>query len=380
MRSLRRLCVVGPFHGPSGYDHHVRAFVRELHRQGVRLQLIDVPDWSPARLAPAQRDPWFDDLDTEIDAPVVLHFTMPHHVHADPARANVNYTMFEATHVPARWIGHNLTHDLVIVPTASSRDAWTRSGMPPERIAVCPLGVDTAGFDGMAEPLPLVDAAGEAIGRFAVRFLNVSEIGPRKNLLGLLRAWLRATTAADDAVLILKLGAYAPGSRARFDAWLRQAQHEAGRKIEAAAPIHVITVIYADRDLPRLYATATHYLSLSHGEGWDQPMVEAASSDLRLIAPDHSAYQAYLDPTIATLIPAREASVDLSPSDPQASLFERGRWWDPDEDAAIAAIRAAIDGDDTPQASARSRIVREFTWEHAARRLQDILSRVPDSA
>ena len=109
-------------------------------------------------------------------------------------------------------------------------------------------------------------------------------------------------------------------------------------------------------------------------------MVEAASSDLRLIAPDHSAYRAYLDPTIAKLLPAREASVDLGPSDPQASMFERGRWWDPDEEAAIAAIRAAIDGEDTPQASPRSRIVREFTWEHAARRLQDILSRVADSA
>ena len=29
--------------------------------------------------------------------------------------------------------------------------------------------------------------------------LNVSEVTPRKNLLGLLRTWIRATTAADDA-------------------------------------------------------------------------------------------------------------------------------------------------------------------------------------
>ena len=42
---ITALRVRGPFRGPSGYDHYVREFVRELVRQGVAIQLVDLPDW-----------------------------------------------------------------------------------------------------------------------------------------------------------------------------------------------------------------------------------------------------------------------------------------------------------------------------------------------
>jgi hypothetical protein len=47
----------------------------------------------------------------------------------------------------------------------------------------------------------------------------------------------------------------------------------------------MIEGFFADSAMPRLYAAATHYISMSFGEGWDQPMLEAAASGLRLIAP-----------------------------------------------------------------------------------------------
>ena len=105
--TLRALKVVGPFRGPSDYDHHTREFVRELVRQGVAVQLADMPQWGPARLADDQRDAWFDSLARPVDARVVLHFAMPHQVDPDPERANVNYTMFEATRIPQHWVAHN---------------------------------------------------------------------------------------------------------------------------------------------------------------------------------------------------------------------------------------------------------------------------------
>jgi hypothetical protein len=54
--------------------------------------------------------------------------------------------------------------------------------------------------------------------------------------------------------------------------------------------------------MPGLYAAATHYWSMTHGEGRDQPMTEAAASGLRLITPDHTAYRTYLDPSAGTLL------------------------------------------------------------------------------
>ena len=101
-----------------------------------------------------------------------------------------NYSMFEATRVPRRWVAHNLRHDLVVVPTASSRHAWLESGFPADRIRLCPLGVDPGRFRPDAEPSRLTDASGRLIRDYRVRVLNVSEPGPRKNLAALLRVWI----------------------------------------------------------------------------------------------------------------------------------------------------------------------------------------------
>ena len=371
-RTLSRLLVRGPFRGPSGYDRHVRAFTRELVRQGVAVQLVDVPEWSSATLPEGTLDPFFDSLVDPVDAQVALHFTMPHQVTPFDGYRNVNFTMFEATRVPYAWIDANRTHDLLIVPTESSRRAWIASGMPPDRIALCPLGIDPDDFGGNPKPLDFGDESGFLERR--VRFLNVSELGPRKNTRGLIRAWMRATDASDDAVLMLKLGNYAAGWLELLKKQIAEDEERLGLSLDAAAPVAWIEDVLPDWAMPQLFATATHYISLSHGEGWDQTMMEAAASGLRLIAPDHSAYQAYLDSTVATMIPSREVPATFDGDPSLQELFVGASWWKPDEDAAAAAIRRAIDGQDDPNVRARERVLTQFTWSAATRRLIEILS------
>jgi glycosyltransferase involved in cell wall biosynthesis len=294
---------------------------------------------------------------------------MPHQVIPYEGRVNVNYTMFEATRVHPSWIGHNSRHALVIVPTESSRRAWLNSGLDPGKIRVSPLGIDVARFGGTIAPRSIATAEGESIARYRTRFLNISELSPRKNQLGLLRAWLRATTSNDDAILVLKLGLYSPGWQQEWDSAVHRLQEEIGKRLDESAPLFVMHDILADYEMPGLYAAATHYISLSFGEGWDQPMFEAAASGCRLIAPDHSAYQAYLDRSTATLIPSHEVPAHFPGGGTTGQLFKHASWWAPDESAAVAAIRAAIDGRDAPGGAARTRVLRDFTWERTTEQL-----------
>lgn len=376
MKAPRSLRVRGPYRGPSGYDHHVREYVRALHRLGVAIQLVDFPEWGSARLPLDARDPWFETMTEPVDARATLHFTMPHQVRPDGAALTVNYTMFETTRIPAIWADHSKRHDLVIVPTESSRRAWLAGGVEPERLQVCPLGIDAALYGRPHLPLVLRDAWGQPLERYAVRLLSVAEVGPRKNLIGLVRAWMLATRPDDDAVLILKLGAYLPGARAVFEQDLARLQIALGRRLSDAAPLCLLFDLFADDAMPRLYAAATHYISLSHGEGWDQAMVEAAVSGLRLIAPVHSAYTAYLDATAAQLIHSREVPAVFEGGAEIGDLFRGLTWWEPDEEEAIAAIRAAIAGHDRVLRSPRERLLRDLTWDAAARRLVSILGQL----
>jgi glycosyltransferase involved in cell wall biosynthesis len=368
------LIIHGPFHGPTGYDRHVRGFARALHELGVAIQLVDLPEWGPARLPPELRDPWFDSLNRPIRTRTLLHFCMPPQVRLDPKRINVIYTMFEATPIPRLWAIASAMLHRVIVPTASSALMWEAGGVHLERFAICPLGIDPGAFASIVPGMPMPGLSDDAeVWSRRKRFLTVAEVNPRKNLSGLVRAWLRATNRYDDAVLLLKPGFYAPGSRERLPRLIAAAQAETGVAAMNAAPIHIIDRLLPDAEMPSLFGAATHYVSLSFGEGWDQPMVEAGAAGLRLIAPAHSAYQAYLDPSCATLIPSRPVPAGPAAGPELADLYADATWWEPDEEAAVAAIRAAIAGQDAALVSPRERILRELTWERAARRLLEIL-------
>jgi len=362
--------VRGPFRGLTGYDHHVREFVRELRKQGVAIQLLDLPNWSATRLPEETREPWLDSLDQDCGARTVLHFSMPNQVIRSADKANANYTMFEATRVPESWVEANKRHDVLILPTESSKRAWVDSGMPEHRIRLCPLGVDPEVFSGRAAPLEL---KGVSPDKHRVRFLNVSAVSARKNLVGLLEAWVRATSRSDDAVLIVKVGFHEPGTVERLEQQIRGLSQRLPKRLEDAAPVRFVYDSFSDVEMPRLFAAATHYISMSHGEGWDQPMTEAAASGLTLIAPAHSAYLTYLDASVASLIRCREIPVVHDGEPATVALFQGANWWEPDLDQAIELIRAAIQGRAQPASSARERIVRDFTWAQSARRLIEIL-------
>lgn len=350
---IQSLSVYGPFRGPTGYDRHVRAFVRELDRQGVEVFLREFDGWCAAQLPDSARDPYFENLCRPGTARVLLQCCMPQQmIPGEPGIRVANHTMFEATRVPAGWVARHREIDLVLLPTASSRQAWIDSGLPADRIRLSPLGIDP----GMFSPLP--PPRRTPLWPYQVRFLNVAAFGPRKNLPGLLRVWKKATRRRDDAALLLKPGCYAPGEKQAFLRLLSG--------LESAAPVFFLEELLTDAEMPALFAAATHYISMSFGEGWDQPMMEAAAAGLRLIAPRHSAYTAYLDDSVATMLPSREVPVRWD-GDPATGEFFRGaNWWAPDEDAAVEAVRAAIEGRDAPAASARERVLTGFTWEQAA--------------
>jgi glycosyltransferase involved in cell wall biosynthesis len=370
---VRALKVRGSYHDSTGYDHHTRSVVRELLRRGVEVELTDSNGGVSGTRSPKDFDPSFDTLRSAPSARTLLHIFMPQYAFPQPGLFNVVHTMFEATPVHSSWVAMTRAHDLLLVPTESSRQAWVAGGMPEDQIRLCPLGVDADLYGPPAVPLPLRRDNGVPVAEYRTRFLNVSAIGSRKNVTGLMRAWMRATSRDDDAILILKIGYYYPGDYAFMRAQIAEAERQLGRRIVDAAPIHGLFDILPVASMPRLYAAATHYISMSYGEGWDFPMVEAAASGLRLIAPWHSAYMHYLDGATAQLIPSRRVPTRFFGDPYLTSLFVGAEWWDPDEDAAVGLIRAAIDGREVPKASPRERILRELSWERSVSRLVSIV-------
>lgn len=365
------LVIRGAFANSSGYGHVCRRFVQTLRARGVPLQAIGVrgpESWTG------------EDLDRPVPARAVVNFLIPPVVERVPGLATVTFSMFEGPRIPPAWRRQSELSDLIVVPCESSRAAWAAQGYPEDRLRVCPQGADPEEGAGSA-PLTLVDPGGRPVSGYRYRFLNISDFTPRKNIGGLLRVWLRSTTRADDAVLVLKLGKGGnPALRAELATLVRRSESAVGRRLADAAPVVLVDHALTDADMTALVRAATHYWSLSHGEGWDLPMVTAGALGLGLIAPRHSAYVDYLDDRIARLIPATVAPARLPYSDQPFPPFHGLDWWVPDEDAATAILTGIVRGGDgngagngASQPSARDHLLQRFSWSRATDRLLAIL-------
>ncbi len=345
----QRVAVVGHFGGLNISRGDARRFAREIAGNGIPVRLVDLQD---AGVRNRRED----------RAEVALHFGEPPCVRREAGRLNVNYTVADTDPIPADWIRHSLTHDMVIVPSEFSANAWLRAGLPADRLRVCPPGVDGAIFHPDVEPLTLTDSQGQSALRFRTRVLNVSHVTPRANLKALLRTWMYATTVDDDAILIVKISGDRPDWQVLFMLEIHRLEKSIGKARHEAAPILFYETFLSDWQMARLFGSATHYWSMSHGEGWDQSMMRAGAAGLCLIAPDHSSYDDWLDESVAKMIPSRRLPAD--------------GWWEPDEEAAAAHLRCAIQNPGHAFPNARNQVVRKFSWERAGLCMSQILGEV----
>lgn len=355
------LVIRGPFESATGYGYFCQSLIRVLRgRSRVPLEAIGIagPESWPGGA-----------LDRPVPARAVVNCLIPLAVERVPGLATVTFSMFEGTRIPPAWQRMSDLSDLIVVPTESSRLAWAERGFPEDRLRVCPLGVDPV--EPGSVPV-LVAPGGRLVSSYRHRVLNVSDFNPRKNIDGLLRVWLRATASTDDAVLILKLGrTFGPALREELGALVRGAERAVGRRLAEAAPVVLIGRLLGDDEMTGLYRAATHYWSLSHGEGWDLPMSKAGAMGLGLIAPAHSAYLDYLDEGVARLIPSAVGPARVPEREGFHPPFHGLDWWVPDEEAAAAILGGIIRGGDRLP-SARDHLKR-FTWERSADRLLAIL-------
>ncbi len=362
------IVVRGPFSVLSGYGDLAQRFVRQMAGQGTALRLLGLTgteSWRPPE----------GYADAPIRPRAALSFLTPLLVEPIPGVPTVNYTMFEGTSIPESWARANAAHDLVVVPTESSRQAWLEAGHPDERLRVCPPGIHVHPGDEADPPRNILAPTGRPIAEYRVRILNISDFIARKNIDGLLRVWLRATNVSDDAILILKLGKGGPTLKQEFAHLLQQTARVVGRRFEEAAPIAALMGRYDETGISTLYQLATHYWSMSHGEGWDLPMTRAGAKGLGLIAPRNSAYTAYLDDEIAHLIPCTTGPAYMPYSEAIYSPFQGIDWWHPDEDVTAHLLSCVMRSGPERQ-NPRPHLLKCFGWERRTNDLLGVLGEV----
>jgi len=272
--------------------------------------------------------------------------------------------------LPVSWISPMRDQvDEVWAYTTFVRDCYLRSGVPADRVAVVPCGVDCLRYTPESPPLQLVpqgsDGVAKPLGALTFKFLFVGGTILRKGIDLLLLAYLRAFTHADDVALVIKdIGTQTFYRGQNWESDIRRIQNTPG------APAILYTAEdLAPEKLPGLYTACDCLVHPYRGEGFGLPIAEAMASGLPVIVTGYGAALDFCDPETAYLIPATEKhgterrAGDLETVEPpwhaEANL-----------DALIGLLRHAYQHREEGRAMGRraaNRIRAQFTWEQATK-------------
>jgi glycosyltransferase involved in cell wall biosynthesis len=335
-----RIKVRGPSGGPTGYDNLTRSIIFQLYIRGYEIEHEPYTKWTPYRTEHGL-EPLLDEL-TKVKyatpPEIILNVCLPEQSELSISCINLNFTMFEADRIPQTWVRASSSVDLTILPTNFCKETWVKCGVPANKLAVLPLGIDTHIYNPAVPGLPLLDRNEEKdlISNYPIRFLNVQEVVTRKNLEGLLKAWCEETTPEDGACLLLKLGSHSGDKLADFINSYVKIEY----KKKPCAPVYVMTQILGEKLMPYLFGSCTHYISASCGEGWGYPETQAGAMGKMLVAPNNTAFSDYLTNDNSYLV-----DCDAEPAKqkgPTFKLYSGASWFRPKFEHLKQKIRLSI--------------------------------------
>lgn len=215
-------------------------------------------------------------------------------------RFRVCFTMMETERTHPDFIKRlNENYNEVWVPTEWNKNVFIESGLRID-CRVVPLGVDPSVYcPGTFSRMPaceLVTTARAGATEIPQGFTFISVFQPtfRKGLQHLLPAFEEAFADDPEVSLILGATTHSPRHYPVF--------YESVKQHTKNSRVYALTGRFSENEMANHYRACQAFVSMSLGEGWNLPMVEAAACGLPVIIPRNTAHLDIADDTCVFFI------------------------------------------------------------------------------
>jgi len=351
---------------PTGYAMSSREIVRGLEQEGVRMAYRYV--YGPGTVFPVPEPEASGDYRLDVirgrpvpqRPPVSVVYGQGDVFERNEGKYKIGYTMLEVDGFPADWVRQANRMDEVWVPSEFNRQGFLRSGLQ-RPVHVIPLGVDVNYFHPgvQAHPNPM----GEMV------FLSIFEWGERKEPWLLLKAFNEVFSAKEPVRLLCKIMNRDGDIRLKEEI-RRLRLRPSGGKIS-----YLFNLEFPHYQLGSLYRSADCYVSISRGEGWNMPLMEAMACGLPTIATDWGAHTEFLHEGIGYPLRVRRTV----PAVAKCPYYAGYSWADPDPEHLRHLLRQVYEEREEARrrgAAAAAEMAERWTWGHVARRIADRLQTV----
>ena len=315
-----------------------------------------------------------------------IDFTVHHYLpdnfsYSRAGGCNVGMFYFETTRAPALWVRKSEILDGIIFPSQQAVQNFKLSplydGQPLEH---CPLPCD---INEYLMPHPVLDkfAHMKASGRFL--FYTVGECTRRKNISGLIRAYLSEFGPQDHVGLVIKTNQAGQSPRA-VGAYIEKivAETLAGLKIVGAyPPIYLQCEALSRNELLSMHSMCDCFVMPSYGESWSWGAFDAMALGKTPIVTALDGFLEYIDNDTGWLVPGREETVFGTDNLHPILYSKQQNWISPDLLALRACMREAYANKAEQERKSKNGLKRalQFNEEAVGRKLLRALNNVKRS-
>ena len=343
-----RIAFGGYFFAPTGYGAASRAYLHALHSASIAMSVVNLSTME-RRFVP---DPLaLSLLDLEIDPQFHLCHTEPSGIATmeDPPPRMIVMTTWEADTLPSAYVEALNRAIEVWVPCSYNVENFRKQLSVPVTQIPHPVPVRCFAASDRAEL-----NEGLHLQESDFVFLSVATWQERKNLPGVIEAFLRAYPDEPNVILVLKTRfSFVPQFTAL--AQISAAINRAGgpERCQVEKRIRICSEIWPEEKLTTLSQRANCYVSLHSGEGWCYPLFDAATSGIPVIATGYSGPMDYLDARYHHLVdyeltaPREENKIGLFSFSPEML------WAAPNIEHAAALMRSVYENREQAEQQAR---------------------------
>jgi glycosyltransferase involved in cell wall biosynthesis len=360
-----KVAIRGDFFTPTGMAKVNRELALRLQAAGCRVAIIPFDD-PPAGLG---NDPRYGSLAGLIDrgldsADILVCHHWPDNLKRPPDTKVVLMQAWEYGWLPRGWPELiDAQVDEVWCYSEYVRSVYARSGVPEEKLALVPLGVDAAQFAPQGPRLKIP-------GKESFKFLWMGLASPRKGVDALLEAYTREFGAFENVLLVVKDLVLDPSYSAGFRERLKL-QSESGM----LAPMLHLTEAFPDSQLPTLYRACDAFVLPFRSEGFCLTIPEAMACGLPVVCTGYGPPIDYCDDSNSYLVACEEVEIG-SEWYIGVETINPPFWAEPDVGELRRAMRRVFENRDEARAKGRTarRTVAEcLSWD---RTLEAALERI----